>query len=46
MGDAYLNLDKRYEARIAFENALRLDPDDRKAKRGLMIIEDFRDISF
>lgn len=41
LGDAYLNLNRKYEARQAYRKALELDPNDVKAKNGLAALDDF-----
>ncbi len=45
LGEAYLNLDEKFEARKAFKKALEIDPDDRKAIRGLRMAEQFDELS-
>jgi len=46
LGDAYLNIDHKFEARKAYQKALELDPEDRKAMRGLVLLDDFNEIIF
>ncbi|MFA6570650.1 MAG: tetratricopeptide repeat protein, partial [Bacteroidota bacterium] len=46
LGDAYLNLDNKFEAKKSLRKALELDPEDRKAIRGLKVIDDFEDVVF
>lgn len=45
-GDALLNLDMKFEARQAYRKALEFDPDDVKAKNGLAILGDYKDMKF
>jgi len=45
-GEALLNLNKEYEARIAFKKALEFDPDDVKAQNGLAMLGDYKDMKF
>jgi Flp pilus assembly protein TadD len=41
VADAYLNLEKNYEARMNYKKALELDPEDKKALKGLEMLDDF-----
>jgi Flp pilus assembly protein TadD len=41
LGDAYLNLNQKYDARLAYRKALELDPNDVKARNGLAALDDF-----
>ena len=46
LGEAYMNLEDKFKARKAFKNALKYDPDLRKAQRGINLLDDFNDVDF
>ncbi|MFN3781560.1 MAG: tetratricopeptide repeat protein, partial [Candidatus Kapaibacteriota bacterium] len=46
LGDAYLYIGKKYEAKLAYRKALEIDPLDRKAQRQLELLDEFKDVTF
>ena len=45
LGDAYMNLDKKFEARQAYKKALQFDPEDHYAKNGLAELNEYKNLN-